>query len=97
MRRRRRIEESLDDEEESLRRTVRRSLRTLRLPALRALIRIIRYAEEGKTPMAVAAENLAISYKVEAIFREADRLRSKPHTRRGSDLGDDEPSSLARG
>ena len=82
--------------EEVLRRTVRRSLRNLRLPALRALIRAVRYAEEGKTPMAIAAEDLATPYKVEAIFREADRLRSRPHTRRGSDSGDDETSSLAR-
>lgn len=63
------------DEEEILRRTVRRSLRSLPLPALSALLRVIRYTEEGKTPMAVAAEDLTVPYKLEAIFREAERLR----------------------
>lgn len=63
------------DEEDALRRTVRRSLGSLRLPALRALLRVIRYAEEGKTPIAVAAEDLIVPYKLEAIFREAERLR----------------------
>jgi len=68
-------QETPEQEEESLRRAVRRALKLLRLPALRALLRVIRYAEEGKTPMAVAAEDLEVPYKVEAIFREAERLR----------------------
>lgn len=34
-------------------------------------------AEEGKTPMAVAAEDMVVSYKVEAVFREAEQLRRK--------------------
>jgi hypothetical protein len=74
----------VEEDEETLRRVVRRSLKSLRLPALSALLRVIRYSEEGKTPMAVAAEDmvmshedLAVSYKVEAIFREAERLRNK--------------------
>lgn len=66
-----------DDEEDALRRTVRRSLKSLRLPALNALIRVIRYAEEGKTPMAVAAEDMVVSYKIEAMFREAEQLRGQ--------------------
>lgn|GEM_PF-2449242 len=68
-------ESQVEEEEDSLRRTVRRSLRSLRLPALNALLRVIRYAEEGKTPMAVAAEDMIVSYKLEAIFREAEQLR----------------------
>lgn len=72
MKRSRSVEE---EEEEVLRRTVRRALKPLDLPALNALLRVIRYAEEGKTPMAVAAEDLEVPYKVEAIFREAERLR----------------------
>jgi len=67
----------VEEEEDALRRTVRRALRSLRLPALNALLRVIRYAEEGKTPMAVAAEDMVVSYKVEAIFREAEQLRRK--------------------
>ena len=66
-----------EEEEESLRRAVRRALKSLRLPALRALLRVVRYAEEGKTPMAMAAEDLVVAYKVEAIFREAEKLRRK--------------------
>jgi len=67
----------IEEEEDIFRRTVRRSLKSLRLPTLNALLRVIRYAEEGKTPMAVAAEDLIVSYKVEAIFREAEQLRSR--------------------
>ena len=66
-----------EQEEALLRRTVRRSLKPLRLTALNALLRAIRYAEEGKTPMAVAAEDFVVPYKVEAIFRQAERLRRK--------------------
>ena len=72
----------VEEEEETLRRVVRRSLKSLRLPALSVLLRVIRYSEEGKTPMAVAAEDmvmphgdLTLSYKIRAIFREAERLR----------------------
>jgi hypothetical protein len=68
---------ALVEEEELLRRTVRRALKSLRLPALRALLRVVRYAEEGKTPMAVAAEDLIVPYKVEAIFAEAEQLRGR--------------------
>jgi len=85
---RKRIEpqETLEEEEETLRRTVRRSLKSLRLPALSALLRVIRYAEEGKTPIAAAAEDLLVSYKAEAFFREAERLR-RERGKRPSDEG----------
>lgn len=74
MRRKRRIEEILADEEECLRRTVRCSLKSLSLPTLKALLRIVRYSEEGKSPMAIAAEDLSVPYKVEIIFRTAHEL-----------------------
>jgi len=74
LRRRRKIEDIAADEEEILRRTVRRSLKSLDLPVLQALLRVIRYAEEGKTPMAVAAEDLSVPYKVETIFRTAHEM-----------------------
>lgn len=68
-------ETALAQEEDTLRRIVRRSLKPLSLPVLNTLLRAIRYWEEGKTPMAVAAEDLDVPYKIEAIFREAGRLR----------------------
>jgi hypothetical protein len=64
-------------DEEILRKIIRRSLKPLRLQALEALLRIIRYSEEGKTPMAIAAEDLTEDYKVKAIFTSAAKLRSK--------------------
>jgi len=74
-------QETPEEEEESLRRAVRRVLKSVRLPALRAMLRVVRYAEEGKTPMAVAAEDLIVPYKLEAILREAKRLRGKRDVR----------------
>lgn len=74
MRRRRKIEDIAADEAESLRLTVRRSLKSLNLPVLQALLRIVRYAEEGKTPMAIAAEDLSVPYKVEIIFGMAREM-----------------------
>jgi len=83
-----------EEEEEILRRTVRRSLKPLHLPALSALLRVIRYAEEGKTPMAVAAEDLEVPYKVEAVFRDAERLRRRdPRARGDLQETDDEDQS----
>ena len=82
-------QETDEEEEEILRRSVRRALRSLRLPALRALLRVIRYAEEGKTPMAVAAEDLTEGYKVEAIFAQAARLRAKKAISRARQYGDE--------
>jgi len=74
LRRRRKIEDIAADEAESLRLTVRRSLKSLNLPVLQALLRIVRYAEEGKTPMAIAAEDLSVPYKVEIIFGMAREM-----------------------
>jgi hypothetical protein len=82
-------QETPEEEEESLRRTVRRALKSLQLPALRALLRVVRYAEEGKTPMAVAAEDLTEGYKVEAIFAQAARLRAKKAISRARQNGDE--------
>ena len=74
-------QETPEEEEETLRRIVRRSLKPLRLPALSTLLRVIRYAEEGETPMAIAAEDLETPYKVEAIFREAERPFGRDSTK----------------
>lgn len=65
------------EEEENLRRIVRRALKSLRLPVLRVLLRVVRYTEEGRTPMCVAAEDLIVAYKVEAMFIEAEELRQR--------------------
>lgn len=50
----------------------------LRLTVLRALLWVIRYAEDGKnTPIALAAEGVVVSYKVKTILRKADGLYRK--------------------
>jgi len=74
---RRRIEELLTDEEESLRRTVRRSLKSLSVPTLKVLLRAIRYAEEGITPMVIAAEDLSVPYRAKVISKVAQEIRKR--------------------
>ena len=77
------------EDEEILRKVVRRSLKNLRLQALEALLRVVRYAEEGKTPMAVAAEDLTEEYKLKAIFTQAAKLRAGKHESQIVQKGDE--------
>lgn len=52
------VEPEAVHEAEVLRGAIKAVLKELDLPTLRTLLRVIRYAEEGKTPVAVTLEDL---------------------------------------
>lgn len=72
MKKRKRVEQIVETESlheaEVLRGAIKAVLKELDLPTLRTLLRVIRYAEEGKTPVAVTLEDLRDKFQRQIVL-----------------------------